>query len=168
MGGFSQYTQPEESPRWRPFAIAGAIILLVVAVIYAVGRGGGTHEPAPLALPVYASNLQIGDLHLSTSENFVGGRVTYLEGKVGNLGDKTVIGAQLEIVFRNTLGEIVDKQTQPMRVEAAPLGHTDWVSLTTAPLGPGKAAAFRLTFDHISSDWNQGYPEMRFVSVQTK
>jgi hypothetical protein len=148
--------------------IAVAAIAVVIGIVYALSRSPGGSRGASQGAPLYAANLQVQDLRLSTAENFVGGRVTYLEGKMANNGDKSVTGAQLETVFRNTLGEVVDRQEQPVRVEAAPLGHQDWVSLNVSPLGPGRVASFRLTFEHISADWNQGYPELKFTSVQTK
>ncbi len=167
MGGFSQYAEEQGGTRWRPIVIAVAIVAIIGAVIWMMSRDQSA-TPAAAAPPAYAGQLQTTDLHLSTAENFVGGRVTYLEGKIINAGDKTVTGADVEVVFRNTLGEIVDRQTQPLYVQAAPLGNPDWVALSMAPLGPGKTAEFRMTFEHISADWNQGYPELRFVSVTTK
>jgi hypothetical protein len=167
MGGFSQYAS-EESSRWRPFVIAAVILVAALALVYAIGRNGSKPGVKAVAAPAYASKLQVGDLHLSTAENFVGGRVTYIDGKIANAGDKTLIGAQVEVIFRNNLGEIVDRQMQPLRVEASPLGHRDWVALNLAPLAPGNTVPFRFTFEHISADWNQGYPEIRFVDVQTR
>jgi hypothetical protein len=167
MGGFSQYTQTEESSGWRPVLIALGAIAVVLALVYALSRSSG-HNAGVRSVPEYASNLQVQDLHLSTAENFVGGRVTYVEGKLANTGNKSVTGAQVETVFRNTLGEVVDRQEQPVRVEASPLGHPDWVSLGAVPLGPGQMANFRLAFEHISADWNQGYPELNFTLVETK
>ena len=166
MGGFAQYEQRQEN-RWRPVLIAGVIVIIIVVAVWALSRGKSTPPPAPSAA-AYAASLQTGDLSLSTAKNFVGGEVTYLEGKFANAGDKAVIGADVQVIFRNTLGQVVDQQTQPMRVAASPLGHPDFVALATAPLLPNKVVRFRLTFEHISADWNMGYPELKFVSVQTK
>jgi hypothetical protein len=168
MDAFSQYAAAEQVSRWRPVLIAVLIIVVVGVLTYVFSRGESAPANLPPATPAYASSVQVGDLHLSSAENFVGGRVTYLEGKATNTGDKTVTGAQIETIFRNSLGEVVDKQTQALRVAASPLGHPDWVALSVAPLAPGKSANFRLTFEHISADWNQGYPEMKFVNVETK
>ena len=79
-----------------------------------------------------------------------------------------VTGAVVESIFRNDLGEIVDRQAQPLRISAAPLGNPDWVPLSAAPLAPGQTAEFRLTFEHISADWNMGYPELRFLQIETR
>lgn len=167
MEGFAQYGRRAEN-RWRPLVIAAAIIIIVVVVIWALSRGSRNAPVQEAALPPYAASLQLGGLKLATAENFVGGKVTYLEGKLANTGDKTVVAADVQVIFRNTLGEIVDRQTQPLRVAAAPLGHPDFVALNTAPLVPNQVAQFRLIFEHISADWNMGYPELKFVTVQTK
>ena len=166
MGSFAQY-EPRQENRWRPLLIAAVIIVVIGAAIWILSRGKQAASVPPAAVP-YAPSLQVGDLHLSTAQNFVGGQVTYLEGKVANAGGQTVIMADVQAIFRNTLGEVVDQQVQPLRVAASPLGHPDFVALATAPLVPNKVAQFRLTFEHISADWNMGFPELKFVSVQTK
>lgn len=165
MADFAQY-EPRQDNRWRPLLIAAVIIVVIAVAIWTLSHG---HQaPALPAAPSYAGSLQVGDLHLSTAQNFVGGEVTYLEGKVANNGNQTVVAADVQAIFRNTLGEVVDQQVQPLRVASSPLGHPDFVALTTAPLVPNKVAQFRLTFEHISADWNRGFPELKFVSVQTK
>lgn len=167
MGGFSQYGQTEpEASRWRPLIIAAVVIVIVVAIAWLLSRS--TKPPAKPSLPTYAQNLQTGDLALSTAQNFVGANVTYIQGRLANSGDKTVTDAAVETVFRNNLGEIVDRQTQALRVAASPLGNPDWVPLSRAPLLPGKSVQFRLVFEHISADWNMGYPELRFVQIATR
>jgi hypothetical protein len=168
MGGFSQYTEPETSSSLRPVAIAAGLVIALIAGLLVFSRHSGRAANHTAAAPAYASSLQISDLHLSTAENFVGGNVTYLEGTIANRGAMTVTGAEVDVVFRNTLGEVVDEQTQPLRVAASPLGNPDWLALNAAPLAPAHSTSFRLTFEHISADWNQGYPEVKFVGIETK
>jgi hypothetical protein len=104
---------------------------------------------------------------MAAAQNFVGGTVTYVEGKIVNLGDKTVIGATAEVIFRNSLGEVVQKEDVPVRVLAWQGPDRDIVDLRNAPLKPGSVADFRLTIEgNISTDWNQGYPEVKIVSVK--
>lgn len=168
MNGFSEYGQaPEESSRWRPALIGVVVIAIIAGIFWFLGRSSAP-PPAVRVAPAYAANLQIGNLHLSTAHNFVGGQVTYLQGKIANLGQSTVNVAEVEAVFRNSLGEVVDRQTQPLRVAASALGNPDWVTLRLAPLRPNQTAAFRLTFDHVSADWNNGFPELRLVDVTTQ
>jgi hypothetical protein len=168
MGAFSQYQEPEPSSSRRPVAIAAGIVALILLLVFVYSHFSKPPVSAAPAVPAYAANLEVSELHLSTAENFVGSQVTYLEGKVTNNGGQTVTGAVTQTIFRNTLGEIVDKQAQPLSVEITVLGNPDWVTLNSAPLAPGHFANFRLTFEHISADWNQGYPEVTFTSIQTK
>jgi len=173
MGGFSPYTQQGQGPgqgentRWRPMAIAVTVVVIVGALLWFLSRGKSNAPVQPAVAP-YSADLQVGDLRLSTAENFVGGRVTYLQGKITNTGTQVVTGALVETIFRNDLGEVVDRQTQPLRISAAPLGNPDWVLLSAAPLAPSQSGEFRLTFEHISADWNMGYPELRFPKVDTR
>jgi hypothetical protein len=37
-----------------------------------------------------------------------------------------------------------------------------------APLGPGQTRTFRLIFDRVSKQWNQGYPELEITAITTK
>jgi hypothetical protein len=169
MGGFySSAPQQEEGSRWRPVAIAIFIIVVVVAIVWAVSRKTTTAPAAQPTVSPYANNLQISDLKLATAENFVGGSVTYIYGTLTNSGDKNVTGARVQVLFRNSLGEIVQQEPVAVRVETKNFGQTDYVPLASMPLAPGQKREFRLTFDHISDDWDRGYPEMRVIDVQTK
>lgn len=169
MGSVYQPTPGEkEESRSRPLIIAAVMIVVVGIVIWLYARHGRPATTGPIAEAPYASNLAISDLHLSTAQNFVGGEVTYLEGKIANEGSSTVTGAQVQCIFRNSLGEIVDRPVVPLQVEATTLGQAEFVPLSKAPLTPNQKVPFRLTFEHISSDWNMGFPELRVVSATTK
>lgn len=169
MGSLYQPTpdQKQESHS-RPLIIAAVMIVVVGVVIWLYARHAKPAATGPMAEAPYASNLAISDLHLATAQNFVGGEVTYLEGKISNKGSSTLAGAQVQCIFRNSLGEVVDQPVVPLQIEATTLGQTEFVPLSKAPLTPNQQAAFRLTFEHISSDWNMGFPELRVVGATTK
>jgi len=42
------------------------------------------------------------------------------------------------------------------------------VDLRLAPLGPHQTREFRLTFEHISADWNQQQPVLRITRLVTQ
>ncbi|MGH9509664.1 MAG: hypothetical protein ACRD2M_06995 [Terriglobales bacterium] len=121
--------------------------------------------PAPAGPHAYAQNLNFEDLKMTAVENFVGGHVTYLEGRLANSGERIVAGVSVEVVFRNSLGEVVQKETLPVKVHQQVGTYTDVVDLRAAPLKPGESRGFRLTFDHISADWNHAYPQLTVVTV---
>ena len=154
----------EDSPgRWR--AVVAAVAVLVVVLGLLVWLGGGQRSNAPAPNP-YADKLQISGVKMAAAQNFVGGTVTYVEGKITNTGDRTVSGAVAEVVFRNSLGEVVQKEQIPIRVLVFQGPERNILDLRGAPLKPGSSADFRLTIEgSISADWNQGYPEVRIASV---
>ena len=126
MGALYQ-PAPQEERNWRPIIVGFVVIAVVIGVVWALYRKSSS-GPRPPGFDPYVSNLQLSDLHLSKATNFVGGEVTYVEGKISNLGAQTVVGTQVEIVFRNSLGEIVQKETQPLRVAQVQLGQPDYVA----------------------------------------
>ncbi len=159
--------RPAEEESGTPWVPIGLGILVVIAALGALAYfGRGPQQPAAVTPPAYADNLKITDLKLSAAENFVGGSVTYIEGKITNAGPKVVTGITVEIIFRNSLGEMVQKETMPLQslVQRGP--YMDVESFAAAPLHPNEVRAFRLTFEHISADWNHGYPEMRIIGLK--
>jgi hypothetical protein len=149
-----------EGPPWGPIT-AGAVIVavIVIAIIIATRQ----ESPQHASVDPYAANLQFSDLKMSTSENFAGGTVTYLDGKLTNNGDKTVIGVETEIVFKNALGEIVQKEDVPARVLQTTGPYPDTATLKSAPLRPHDSRPIRFTFEHISDDWNRALPDIKIV-----
>ncbi len=159
-------TQESETP-WVPIIIGAVIMAVAVVALVVFTRSKPASEGG---VDPYAAKLAISDLKMSAAENFVGGTVSYLEGKITNNGDKPVVGASLDVTFRNALGEVVQKETMPVRAlqSHAVTGTPEMFDLRLAPLQPGKTIDFRLTFEHISNDWNHEYPQVKVASVTTK
>ncbi len=155
-------------PPWLAMGVAVALLAVVVGAAFFVSKR--SPAPAPAAaettpLHPYAAQLRFSDPKMSTAQNFVGATVTYLEVKVANTGDKAVSGATVESIFRNSLGELVQKEAQPLMYIHARKPYTDVTDLRANPLKPGETREFRLIFDHVSADWNRGFPELRITAV---
>lgn len=105
---------------------------------------------------------------MSAAENFVGASVTYIDGTVTNNGNQTVIHATVHVVFKNSLGEIAQTEDVPLRVLQTGGPYLDAVDLGLSPLAPGQGKPFRLTFEHVTADWNQAYPEVAVTDVKLK
>lgn len=160
-------TEPEPKGRWVPIAIALGLIAVVIAAI--VVFSGRAKPPAAASTDPYADYLPITNLKLSAAENFIGSSVNYVDGTVTNTGNKVVVGAIVEAVFRNSMGQTVQRETQPLMLIQHRPGFPDETNPVSAtPLRPNGSQEFRLTFEHISADWDHGYPQLRFVKIDTK
>jgi len=157
--------EPQRESNLRPMLIGVVIVVVVVGLIILLSRGASKGPAAPHP---YAASLKTSDLKMSQAENFVGAKVTYIDGTVTNTGDKTVIRAMVHITFKDSLGQIVQAEDLPLRVLQTGGPYPDAVDLSTSPLGPGQSTPFRLTFEHISADWNQAYPELQVTDVTVK
>ena len=167
MGGLIQPSPGAEQreTNWTAIAIGLVAVIVVVGAIALFSRGGSKVSTAPHP---YAPNLKISNLKMSAAENFVGASVTYIEGTVTNTGDRTVTHATVRVIFRNSMGQIVGDETMPLHVLQTTGPYLDSVDLSASPLAPGQGKTFRLTFEHISSDWNQGLPEIQVTDVVVK
>ena len=168
MGGLlepSPLTEKEPDSNLRPILLGVALVLVVVGVIALLTRGTprSTTPPHP-----YAANLKLSDLKMSAAENFVGASVTYIDGTVTNSGDKTVTHAIVHVAFKNSLGEVAQAEDVPLHVLQTSGPYPDAVDLSLSPLAIAQSKPFRLTFEHISSDWNQAYPDLQVTDVSVK
>jgi hypothetical protein len=158
----------ENATPWLTIVIGAVAILLVVAVVVFLNRPHGGR--APTQPDAYAAKLHTSDVRMSVAENFAGASVTYIEGQVENSGDKTVVGALLRVTFRNSLGQIAQRNdSQPLMVVTSREPYIDAARVSeTLPLRPGEKRDFRLAFEHVSADWDQSLPTIEVVSVATR
>jgi hypothetical protein len=159
---FSPAPQQEGQRSWLPMAIGGVFVLVLIAAVVMLTRGGkSTGNPADPNL----AKLQISDLHMATAQNFAGGSVTYIEGKLTNGTDRKVTAASVQVLFKNSLGEISQKDTLPVTVLLPNVPYVDYGLIDRAPLAPGQARDFRLTLEHVTADWDGQAPTVKVVSI---
>ena len=159
---FSPVTNQTESRNWLPMAAGGVLILVILAGIFLIGRN---NKPAANPNDPNLAKLQISDLHMATAENFAGGSVTYIEGTITNTTDRKVTDASVEVLFKNSLGQIAQKDTLPVTVLVTKVPYVDYGGIDRAPLAAGQAKEFRLTLEHISTDWDGQLPDVKVVSL---
>jgi archaellum component FlaF (FlaF/FlaG flagellin family) len=153
--------------KWAPFLIGLVAVLVVIGAIVAFTRNSGQTKQQ---INPYAAKLQISNAKVSAAENYVGGTVTYLDADITNNGDKTLEGADMNLVFKNTMNEIVQKETLPLHVltENTMGGYPDLVDMSRSPITPGHTKTVRMTLEHVSADWNQAPPQMQLVDLKLK
>jgi hypothetical protein len=64
----------------------------------------------------YVSNIKLSDLKMSAAENFVGATVSYVDGTLANLGNQTVTHVVVEATFRDSIGQLAQRETIPLHV----------------------------------------------------
>jgi hypothetical protein len=164
---FTPAKQDTQERNWVPMVIGLVAVLIVVGAIVVLTR----NKPATtVQADPYTVKLQISNPKLSASENYVGGTVTYLDVVITNTGDKALTGASMKLVFKNSMEQVVQTETLPLHalIENQMGGYPDLVDLSRSPIAPGQSKTVRMTLEHISADWNNGYPEMQLVSLQLK
>jgi hypothetical protein len=160
---FTPLTNQRENRNWAPMAGGAALVLVLLAGFVLIGHSGkSTSNPGDLNL----KKLQVSDLHMATAQNFAGGSVTYIEGKITNTTDRKVTDARVEVVFKNSLGETAQKDTLPVTILLRNAPYIDYGPIESAPLAPGQARDFRLTLEHISTDWDGQIPQVRVVTLE--
>ena len=151
------------------WALAGLVVLALAAVFVVLGR------PRP-ALPrnmvqpldAYAANLPLSQIAMSESTSLSGGKSTFIDGHVRNIGNGTVTAITVQVLFRND-------QAMPPQIETLPLTlirthepYVDTQPVSAAPLKPGDDQEFRLIFEALPGNWNQQVPEIRVVRTTTR
>ncbi len=161
---FTPLTNQSENRNWVPMAAGAVLVLVLLAGFVLIGRSGKPANSNPGDPNLV--KLQIADLHMATAQNFAGGSVTYIEGKITNTSDKKVTGARVEVIFKNSLGETAQKDTLPVTILLRNTPYVDYGPIDGAPLAPGQGRDFRLTLEHVSTDWDGQVPQVRVVALE--
>ena len=135
---------------------AGALAIVVTVLVLLVRiRSGPSSSEARLSeeQKAYLQQIAITDARMSAAENFLGHTVTYLDARVSNKGGREVRQLELELVFVDTLNQVVLRET------ARP------IMLRTPPLQPGQSRPFQVSFEHLPLEWNQAPPTITPKSV---
>jgi hypothetical protein len=151
-----------------PLAIAaGAVLLIAASVVVVMQQRAGRATVAPVNAPAdpYAANLSISNLAMSESSNLAGGKVTYIDGRIANMGTRTVSAVSVQVLYRNSAKEVAQNETQSLRVIRTRDPYVDIEPLSASPLKPGEQREFRLIFDRVTPDWDGAYPQLRILKV---
>jgi len=167
MGSLGQPTPVAEERDSSRLIIAGAVAVVIAGALAAAFLLREPPKAAKTASP-YIANLKLSDFKMSAAENFVGHTVSYVDGTITNTGDKTATHAMVEVVFKDDMGQMAQREEVPLQVIRTNGVYPEPVDLSVSPLAPGQIQPFRLTFDSISAQWNRQYPEMRVTDATVK
>jgi len=161
---FSPLQPQEGSKSMVPMAIGAVFVLAIVGALILLTRGSRPADTNPRDPNL--AKLLISDVHMATAQNFAGGSVTYIEGKITNHSDRKVTAARVQVIFKNSLGEIAqDEKSLAVTVLLPNSPYVDYGTIDRAPLAPGQSRDFRLTLEHVTADWDGQVPQVRVVGV---
>ncbi len=137
--------------------IVGALVIvaLIAGGIYLSRpspQSGGNVEASPEA-KAYVPNLQLSNVEIKATENFMQQQVVEIDGKITNNGNRALTAVELFCLFRAVDGHEIYREKVPI------------VRPGTTPLGPGQTRAFRLPFDSLPDGWNQAMPSMFIARI---
>ena len=160
---------PEKAPvSLLPWAVAGAIVLLLVAAFAFTGRAKAPAPDHTREQDDYAAHLSFFDLQMSESTSLSGGKSTFIDGQVKNTGEASVAAVTLQVAFANDEALPPQVIALPLTVIRAREPYVDTQPLADAPLAAGATREFRLIFEGIGSNWNQQLPQLKVVKVYTQ
>ena len=93
----------KEKRNWLPVGLAAgvvvvAVVLTVLSLEHANSRGKTTVTPISAPLDPYAQNLALTRVAMSEAGNLAGGKVTYLDGHIANIGARTVTAVTVQVL----------------------------------------------------------------------
>src|SRR5215475_1391429 len=135
MGGLLQPspTLEDRDSSKRTILIAIAAVVVIAGIAALLLRESPRAQSGP---PPYAPYVKLADLKMSQAQNFAGSTVTYIDGTVANLGDKTVTHAAIRATFRDAYGQVAQVEEVPLKVLETGGPYPDTADLSAAPLGP--------------------------------
>jgi hypothetical protein len=130
---------------------AVTIAVLVAAAVYlnrpvkSFSDGG----QAPAEAKAYLPNLQLSDVTMQATENFMQQQVVEVQGKIANHGPRRLAVVEVFCLFYGPDGKELHRERLPIVRE----------------LAPGETRAFRLPFDSLPDGWNQAMPRMAIAKI---
>jgi hypothetical protein len=167
MGSLGEPAPVAEEPDSSRLIIGIAVVVVIAGALAAAFLLRQPPKTAKTTSP-YIANLKLSNFKMSAAENFIGHTVSYVDGTITNMADKTVTHVMVEVVFQDSMGQVAQREEVPLQVIRSNGAYPEPVDLSVSPLAPGQAEPFRLTFDSISAQWNRQYPQIRVTDVSVK
>lgn len=161
---------PERTPMNPvPWVIAGVVVLLGIVLLLVIGHHKAGPPPNAILPPdPKAGMLVFSEPQMSEATSLSGGKSTYIDGHVKNVGTQTVTGATVQVLFANDMALPPQVETVPLTLIRTHEPYVDTQPMSDAPLAPGDEKEFRLIFEDVASNWNQQQPEIHVVKVSAK
>ena len=139
-----------------PLAVAGAIgVLVLIALGVYLSRPAQkpAEQPASPEANAYVKNLELSDVQMKASENFMKQQVVEIDGKITNRGPRQIDSIVVSCYFYGVDGRMIHRERVPV------------VRSHGTVLKPGETRSFRLPFDSLPEGWNQAMPRLVIAQI---
>jgi hypothetical protein len=156
---------PTEERSRLPIAFLVGIVIVTLLVTgavlysrYATPAGAEIDKPLPMgsAELAYAPQIHFLEPKMSRAANFLNQEVTFVFGTVENGGDRKIKQIEITLEFHDPFNQVVLRDTQRLFLPNA------------SPMLPGQQRDFQVGYEHISAQWNNGYPTIRVTGLSFK
>ncbi len=160
--------EPERTLSARTWAVAtlAVLVLLGVATIATLRRSTSNTGEIRRADP-YAAKLSITGVQMSEATNGTGGKATYVEGSIVNIGDKVVTAVLVQVTFATTEGTPY-RETLPLCIIRTRLPYVDLQPISASPILPSQTRDFRLIFESVPANWDVKPPAIQVVHADLR
>ena len=161
--------EPERTLSLRTWGIAALAVVLALGIAaVATLRRTPADTGAARAADAYAGSLPISGIVMNEATNGTGGKLTYVDGTVGNTGSRTVTGATVQVTFGTGDGSPVHRETLPLSLIRTRVPYVDLQPVSAAPLAPGAQQDFRLIFETVPANWDVKPPLIQVVHTSLR
>lgn len=129
--------------------------LLASLFVLLAGCAQAPKGPAPITADAkaYSRSLRLTDIEMKAAENFAGGQLVEILGKISNAGERPVKQVEIYCIFYDAYGQVVLRERLPI------------VRGANGGLKPKETKLFRLPFDTLPGSWNQAMPQVVIASI---
>lgn len=133
---------------------AMGVVVLLAGVVY-LNRPAPkrAEETATAEAKAYLPYLELSDVTMKATENFMKQQVIEVEGNIGNKGSKSIQSIAVYCFFYGVDGHEIHRERVAILESRNP------------PLLPGQSRHFRLPFDNLPDGWNQVLPKMVIAQI---
>ncbi len=135
-------------------AVVAALIIAGLAYLNRPAPKGAPEQPASAEATAYLPNLELSDVNMKATENFMKQQVVEIEGRIRNKGPRAIDSVEVYCLFSDVGGREIYREKAAV------------VQAKGAPLRPGEVRAFRLPFDSLPDAWNQAMPKMVIAQIK--
>ena len=161
--------EPERTLSLRTWGIAALAVVLALGIAaIATMRRTPADTGAARATDAYAAHLPISGIEMNEATNGTGGKLTYVDGTIGNTGAKTLTAATVQVTFDTLDGTAPHRETMPLSLIRTREPYVDLQPVSGAPIAPGTRREFRLIFETVPANWDVKPPLIQVIHAELR